>query len=236
LGQGGVQPNRGSDLAAISAHGRYVAFLSGASNLVAGDTNEDYDVFVRDRVTRVTERVSVGRGGVQANAGETFTVSMSAHGRYVAFESDASNLVAGDTNRRYDVFVRNRYRGTTQRVSVGPAGAQANSHSYYPTISAHGESVAFTSAATNLVTGDSNERADIFVHRRATGGTRRVSVGLRRAEADLDSFVPAISADGADVAFIWRAPTCSRATPTTHATSSCDESEGDEARVDRARS
>jgi Tol biopolymer transport system component len=200
-----VQPNRGSDVAAISAHGRYVAFYSGASNLVAGDTNEEYDVFVRDRVARVTERVSVGPGGVQANAGETFTVSMSAHGRYVAFESDASNLVAGDTNRRYDVFVRNRYRGTTQRVSLGPEGAQANGHSYYPTISAHGESVAFMSTATNMIGRDTNAKADIFVHHRAPGVTQRVSVGRGGAEANSDSFVPAISGDGADVAFISRA-------------------------------
>jgi hypothetical protein len=107
VGPGGQQANSLSYFAAISAHGRFVAFDSFASNLVAGDTNDSFDVFVRDRVAQVTRRVSVGPGGQQAN-GLSFELAVSAHGRYVAFASDASTLVPADTNNRFDVFVRDR--------------------------------------------------------------------------------------------------------------------------------
>ena len=107
VGPGGAQADGGSFGPAISADGRYVAFMSGASNLVAGDTNHSPDVFVRDRVTHVTWRVSVGPGGTQANA-SNYAPAISADGRYVAFSSSASNLVAGDTNDKRDVFVRDR--------------------------------------------------------------------------------------------------------------------------------
>jgi hypothetical protein len=105
----------------ISAHGRYVAFVSLATNLVPGDTNRQRDVFVRDRLTDRTERVSVGPGGRQSN-GLSWAAALSADGRFVAFTSAATNLVAGDTNRADDVFVRDRLRHTAARVSVGPSG------------------------------------------------------------------------------------------------------------------
>jgi Tol biopolymer transport system component len=103
----GQQANGNSGGAVISADGRFVAFISSASNLVAGDTNATFDVFVRDRWAQVTRRVSVGPGGQQAN-GLSFELAVSAHGRYVAFASDASTLVPADTNNRFDVFVRDR--------------------------------------------------------------------------------------------------------------------------------
>ena len=104
----------------------------------------------------MTRRVSVGPGGAQANS-DSFDPAISAHGRYVAFASYASNLVAGDTNDTGDVFVRDRVAHVTRRVSVGPGGAQANSDSLRPAISAHGRYVAFDSYASNLVAGDTND-------------------------------------------------------------------------------
>jgi Tol biopolymer transport system component len=107
VGPGGVQANSRSQRPAISANGRYVAFASAASNLVAGDTNGISDVFVRDRAAHVTRRVSVGPGGAPPNQARV-DVAISADGRYVAFQSYASNLVARDTNDTWDVFVRVR--------------------------------------------------------------------------------------------------------------------------------
>src|SRR5262245_8151452 len=101
----------------VSADGRFVAFVSVGTNLVPGDTNGSLDVFVRDRQTGTTERVSVSSGGAQAN-GISYQPSISADGRYVAFVSDAAGLVTGDTNGTWDVFVRDRQLGTTERVSV----------------------------------------------------------------------------------------------------------------------
>jgi hypothetical protein len=114
--------------AAISADGRFVALASEASDLVPGDTNNVFDVFVRDRERRSTERVSLGPAGVQANA-RTGLSAISADGRFVVMWSEASNLVADDTNGVSDIFVRDRVGKTTQRVSVGTGGAQADQES-----------------------------------------------------------------------------------------------------------
>src|SRR5262249_45043093 len=121
----GAQGNGSSFFVATSADGRYVAFESFAGNLVPGDTNGKADVFVRDRLTGSIERVSVSSSGVQGN-GASGLPSISADGRYVVFESDADNLVPGDTNAATDVFVRDRVLGTTTRVSVSSSGAQGN--------------------------------------------------------------------------------------------------------------
>jgi Tol biopolymer transport system component len=200
VGPGGQQAKAGSFEPAISAHGRFVAFWSRASNLVAGDTNGRFDVFVRDRMAQVTRRISVGPDGRQAND-ESFEPAISADGRFVAFESVASNLVAGDTNQRLDVFVRDRKAQVTRRVSVGPDGRQANDRSFQPAISAHGRFVAFWSHASNLVPGDTNIRYDVFVRDRTLQVTLRVSVGPGGQQATGNSFHPAISADGRFVAF-----------------------------------
>ena len=142
----------------VSADGRFVAFASEADDLVVGDTNHAFDVFVNDRMTGMTERVSVDSTGAQANAAsiEQFCPALSSDGRFVAFESDATNLVPGDTNGVADVFVRDRLTATTERVSVDSAGAQANDRSDFPAISADGSVVAFVSTATNLVPDDTN--------------------------------------------------------------------------------
>ena len=196
----GEQANSYSSETSISADGRYVAFQSFASNLVVGDTNGAPDVFVRDLGAGSTQRVSVRTNGGQANDGSYFP-AISADGRYVAFQSFASNLAVGDTNGASDVFVRDLVAGTTQRVSVRTDGGQANGGSYVPAISTDGGSVAFHSHATNLVAGDTNDEVDVFVRDLAAGTTRRVSVRTGGGQANSDSYFPAISGDGRYVAF-----------------------------------
>jgi Tol biopolymer transport system component len=190
----------GGDLAVISADGRLVDFDSSATNLVAGDTNNVGDIFVHDRQTGVTERVSVASDGTEGNA-NSLTHALSADGRYVAFGSNASNLVAGDTNNTLDVFVRDRQTGATERVSVASNGAEANGISAFPALSADGRLVAFYSFASNLVPGDTNNTVDIFVRDRQAGTTTRVSVASNGIQGNNFSFSPALSADGRYVAF-----------------------------------
>jgi Tol biopolymer transport system component len=184
----------------ISADGRYVAFHSDATNLVGGDTNGDRDVFVHDRQTAQTTRVSVASDGSQGNSHSRYP-SISADGRYVAFHSDATNLVGGDTNGHGDVFVHDRQTGQTTRVSVASDGSQGNSYSRNSSISADGRYVAFHSFARNLVGGDTNGRGDVFVHDRQTAQTTRVSVASDGSQGNDYSFWASISADGRYVAF-----------------------------------
>jgi Tol biopolymer transport system component len=201
VGQGGVQGNGASILPSISGDGRYVAFMSDATNLVPGDTNHTTDVFVRDLVGGSTRRVSVGAGGQQGNGASSWP-SISSDGLHVGFLSAASDLVPGDTNGTFDVFVRDLLAKTTQRVSVGAHGAQGAGNSLYPAVSGNGRFVAFQSDAPNLVPGDLNGSLDIFVRDRLNGTTRRASVGPGGVEADGPSTNrPAISADGRFVAF-----------------------------------
>jgi Tol biopolymer transport system component len=201
VGRGGREPNGGSVFPELSWDGRYVAFVSDASNLVRRDTNDVNDVFVRDMATRKIRRVSLGTGGRQANS-DSFGASISANGRFVAFMSEAPNLVRGDTNRAFDAFVRDRSTGVTRRVSVGPGGRQGNSFSEFPELSANGRLVAFNSEASNLVRGDTNNAGDVFVRDRRAGVTRRVSVGPGGRQANGLSGDQAISADGRHIAFV----------------------------------
>ncbi len=264
----GEQANNVSFNPAISGDGRYVAFASRANNLVDGDTNEAMDIFVHDRATGQTSRVSRTSGGAQANF-DSFRPAISADGRYVAFCSYATNLTANDTNNVPDVFLHDRQTGTTTLVSrsvfnrpgndmsckphsditrhIGPAisadgryvvfdsfasdligndnnnrsdifrydhvtgaiirvsedsnGFEANGNSSYPAISADGLIIAFQSDASNLVTGDGNGYTDVFVRNLGNGQTRRVSVRSNGGEGNGDSFEPAISANGQFVAF-----------------------------------
>lgn len=161
----GEQANQGGTAPSLSANGRFVAFASGSTNLVWGDTNGQSDVFVRDLLTGVTTRVSVGTGGTQAD-GQSTAPSISSDGRYVSFISAATNLVAGDTNGAYDGFVHDRWTGVTTRVSVSTAGAQGTGHSIECVISGDGRIVGLASLASNLVAGDSNNAMDLFLRRR----------------------------------------------------------------------
>jgi murein DD-endopeptidase MepM/ murein hydrolase activator NlpD len=166
----GTQGNGWPGQPSISADGRYVAFSSSANNLVPGDKNDRQDVFVHDRQTGQTMRVSVSSDGKEGN-GASEEPAISADGRYVAFMSAARNLVPGDSNGTWDVFVHDRQTGQTTRVSVAGDGAQANRYSSEPSISADGRYVAFCSEASNLVPGDTNDAGDVFVHDRGGGGS-----------------------------------------------------------------
>jgi hypothetical protein len=202
----GVSGNNGSGgFSSVSADGRFVTFISLATNLVPGDTNGVEDVFIRDRLTGTTRRVSVSSDGVEANA-RSDTPSISSDGRFVAFLSFASNLVTGDTNNNGDVFVWDRSTGTTELASVTSSGIQGNFESHQPAISADGRFVAFVSVSKNLVRRDTNNTSDVFVHNRLTGRTTRVSVSSNGAQAHRDNGPgtnggSAISADGRFVMF-----------------------------------
>ena len=165
----GTQGNNHSQSPSISADGRYVAFHSTASNLVSGDTNGTGDVFVNDLQTGTTKRISVASDGTQGNGNSGYLPSISADGRYVAFESTASNLVSGDTNNTADIFVNDLQAGTTKLISIASDGTQGNSWSDIPSISADGSYVVFASDASNLVSGDTNNLLDIFVYDRGYG-------------------------------------------------------------------
>ena len=158
----GSQANGTSYVSAISADGRYVAFESSSTNLVAGDVNGAWDIFVHDQQTGVTELVSRTWYGSLANA-DSFVPSISADGRYVAFYSNASNLVLGDTNNFADVFRYDRLLRTTVRVSLGDWLQQGDNHSQCSTISRDGQVIAFYSYAENLLAGDSNQVEDVYL-------------------------------------------------------------------------
>ena len=185
----------------ISADGLFVAFSSRASDLVPGDTNGEIDVFVHDRQTGETTRVSVASDGTQGD-GTSWRPSISSDGHHVAFQSSASNLARGDTNEGFDVFVHDRQTGETTKVSVVSDGTQGDGRSWRPSLSADGHYVAFDSAATNLVPGDTNEGFDVFVHDRQTGETTRVSVASDGTQGNDFSCVPSIGAEGRYVAFL----------------------------------
>lgn len=202
----GAQGNAASWDAALSGDGRFVVFDSEASNLVSGDSNGEGDVFVRDRIACTTVRASVATDGTQGN-NSSGTPSISDDGRYVAFVSSASSLVSSDTNNAADVFVRDLTTGTTTRVSVATGGTQVNGHSGgYAVISPDGQHVVFSSLASDLVGGDTNNIEDLFVHDRTAGTTTRVSVASDGTQSSFLAYNPDISADGRYVSFMSHDP------------------------------
>jgi hypothetical protein len=198
----GTPGNRNSSSESINSDGRFVAFASDSYNLVPGDTNGQADIFVHDRQTEVTEQVSVASDGSKGND-VCFNPCITADGRFVAFTSRATNLVPGDDMTDWDdIFVHDRQTGITDRVSVASDGTLTDNHSGGSSISSDGRFVAFWSWATNLVPGDTNGQADIFVHDRQTGVTERVSVAADGTQGnDGGSDRPSISADGRFVVF-----------------------------------
>jgi len=207
LGPGGTEGNGAADLpwppsSVISADGRFVAFMSASNNLVSVDTNQTWDVFVRDRLAGVTELMSVDTSGAQANGvSGLYGITITPDGRYVAFESAASNLVPGDTNGVRDVFLHDRTTGVTERVSLDSHGAQGNASSMYPELSSDGRFVAFMSQASNLVAGDTNAASDVFIRDRLTSVTERVSLSTTNVQGNDYSTKPAISSNGRFVAY-----------------------------------
>jgi Tol biopolymer transport system component len=197
-----TQANDASYGPTISSDGRYVAFYSKAINLVTGDTNGSYDIFVRDMDLGITSRVSVSTAGTQADGNSgLYGCVISSDGRYVAFDSIATNLVTGDTNVKYDIFVYDIVQEIMSRVSVSTAGTQVNGDSYGGAISSDGRYVAFYSDATDLIAGDTNNDTDIFVHDVVQGITSLVSVSTAGTQTNGGSYWPAISSDGRYVAF-----------------------------------
>jgi WD40-like Beta Propeller Repeat len=198
----GEQANGSGNSPSISAEGRFVTFVSSASNLVPNDANGTVeDIFVRDLVAHTTELVSVTSDGKPGHSSST-VASISADGRWVAFSSFADNFSPGDTNQAFDVFLHDRVTGRTGLVSRGFDGSPADATSSFPSVSRNGRFVAYWSNATNLVPDDTNGFTDIFVWDRATGTTVRASVSSDEQQSDGDSQPPGVrgfTASGPDI-------------------------------------
>ncbi|MCE9592685.1 MAG: calcium-binding protein [Planctomycetes bacterium] len=199
-GTGAPQANGASSYPVLAANGTALAFSSGASNLVPSDTNLVSDVFVRDLATGALTMASVSSSGAQAN-GYNLKPVLSDSGRIVAFESHATNMVPGDTNGQTDIFVRDLDTNTTVRASVSSAGIGANDLSWAPSLSPDGTKVAFGSAASNLIAGDSNGMMDVFVHDLVLGRTTLISENAGAVPGDGTSYQPRFSADGRFIVF-----------------------------------
>ncbi len=195
-----AQANADSHPLSISGDGGRVVFFSSATNLVGGDTNGGPDVFVFDRTTSSTGLVSAAMNGAPAS-GVSIDAAISGNGLFVAFGSAGSNIVANDTNGVTDVFVRDLAAETTTRVSVSSTGEQGNGASNVPFLSADARYVAYLSTATNLVADDTNGFSDIFVHDRATSKTKRINLGMGGTQANGPSENPKLSADGRFVVY-----------------------------------
>lgn len=204
----GAQPVGGPTVgSSLSADGRFVVFTSVAANLVPNDTNNAADVFLRNNQTGVTERISVGANGVQGDIGG-YQGIVSNDGRYVAFTSDSTNLVAADTNGATDVFLRDRQLATTTRVSIVDGGGESDGPSFLQDMTPDARSIVFSSDATNLIAAlDQNAVTDVYVRDRATAKTQRISVATDGTEGDADSTVASISDNGRYVAFVSAAST-----------------------------
>jgi Tol biopolymer transport system component len=187
----------------VSADARFVAFVSSATNLVPGDANGVDDVFIKDRRTGKLTMVSSTVDGTSGNAASYGSPSISANGRFVAFRSDASNLVPNDTNKVADVFVKDVRTGAIERASTAADGTQGDKLVVHGTaISADGRYVVFPSSATNLVPGDTNASVDMFVKDRQTGAIIRANTSATGAQTTSYTLMPTITADGTKVAFV----------------------------------
>ncbi len=193
----------------ISADGGAIAFLTENSH-DAADTNSGVDLYVYDHESQTLELISKNSSGqvadqraISASFGDTVSIpSLSANGRYVSWVTRATNLVDDDTNNADDIFVHDRFFGTTERVSVSSAGLEGNNASFDAKLSDNGRFVTFQSQATNLdeILADTNTENDVFVHDRLTKDTIRVTV-RPALDAQPGGGAPDISADGATIAF-----------------------------------
>lgn len=196
----GGEANANNFSAEISGDGRYVVFSSAADNLAPGDSTGT-EIFVHDRQLHTTTLVSVNSNGVGGNQ-DSLGEGMSDDGRFIVFFSQATNLVADDTNGSHDIFVHDQQTGETTRVSLNGDGVEGNGTSWYPSISGNGRFISFYSEANNLIAGDTNGIGDIFVHDRQTGEASRVSVSSNGAAGNGGTgYFSVISGNGRYVVF-----------------------------------
>jgi len=200
LSNTGEQADGLSNYATISGNGRFVSYVSYATNLVPNDTNNVRDVFLYDSLTKETSRISVSSNGEQANEYSS-SPAISEDGRYIAYHSLATNLVSDDTNNTTDIFLYDNFTKKTTRVSVNSQGQQANHYGDSAAISGDGRYIAFESDATNLVSGDTNGKRDIFVYDTLTHQTTRASVGSNSEQGNLASYTVAVSENGRYLTF-----------------------------------
>lgn len=196
----GVLGNGWSTYPAVSSDGRYVTFMSDASNLVTGDTNGLADIFLKDTQNGSLTLISSSSAGVLGN-NFSFYPAISADGRYVTFVSDASNLIAGDTNNLSDVFLKDTQTGALTAVSTRSDGVIGNGSSSNPAISLDGNYVTFMSDASNLVTSDTNGSNDIFLKNTQTGALTAVSTSSNGILGNGSSYDSTVSSDGRYVTF-----------------------------------
>jgi len=196
----GQQANSTSKYPAISAGGRYVVYQTTSTNLAPDDHNNMFDIFLRDRQKGVTELISRNKQGTVGNM-ESQRPSISNDGRYVTFESWASDLVDGDENYNSDVFVADRQTGSMEIVSIGSDGQQADHVNGGAVISGDGRYVAYSSLASNLVANDGNQLFDVYLRDRLSGDTQLVSINVNGQAADGVSISPSLAAAGSYIAF-----------------------------------
>jgi Tol biopolymer transport system component len=196
----GIQGNGRSEFASMSGDGRYVVFHSGADTLAPGDTNGFWDIFVKDMITGSVHIASVTSAGVQSN-GHSGGAGISENGRFVVFSTDSTNLDGPDTNGVRDSIIRDLQAGITEKVSVGPGGAEGNGESIGPVVNEDGRIVAFSSMASNLVAGDTNGTWDVLIRDRLTGSTSLVSRNTAGVQGNGETHGPIISASGLHIGF-----------------------------------
>jgi Tol biopolymer transport system component len=205
----GEKGNGASYRASLTPDGKYMVFVSSATNLVSGEanTNNSSDIFVKNLISGEVKRVSVDSDGNQAN-GHSESPSITPDGRYVVFESRASNLDANDTNNVEDVFVHDTETGTTERITNGQLRADRPHEPFsFPNrvggaISSDGRYVVFYSYASDVVLGDTNDFADVFLYDRVTDTTQLISINELGDQGNHHSLHPIISGDGRYVVFL----------------------------------
>jgi Tol biopolymer transport system component len=201
VGPGGVEANDHShaagDAPAIDGDGNIVVFYSDASNLVPGDDNNSSDIFVYDRTTQTLTRISIAFDGGETD-GDSLNPAINASGRYIVYQSFATNVIAEDNNGRSDIFLYDRNTGVTERICN--QNVEPNGSSFVPAISPDGFFVAFATSATNLIPDDTNGLVDVYVCNRHTHEYDRISVGVG-GEGNGISIIPDISASGCFVVY-----------------------------------
>ena len=200
----GAQAQGSSGEPDMSANGRAVVFET-SKMLVAADRDNNLDVYLRDTATGRTSLISRTATGQSGND-TSGSPSISNDGRFVAFDSWASDLVPGDTNRQRDVFLFDRSNGSMRRISA-KGSTQGNGPSWYPDVAGNGSKVVFQTEATNLIAGDTNGRRDVAIWTRSTGALAQVNVTSTGRQANGSSWMrPSISNDGSRIAFFSDAP------------------------------